>query len=70
MCQVPSVTCFSLPTFLAMLVKTAFMLKPLKAGNATDGTKTRTHTYGQTNIATYRLNQSRGQCSENSLIVF
>ena len=37
-CQLSHVTCLALPTFWAVLVKTAFMLKPLEVRNAAEAT--------------------------------
>ena len=49
------VTCLALPTFEAMLVKTAFMFRPIESRNVAGCTNTHIQTDKQTDIATHRL---------------
>ena len=55
-CPMSPVMCLAWLTFKAMLVKTAFLLKPLEARNEANGTDRQT----TPNIATYSRNWPRG----------
>ena len=58
------VTFLALPVFSAMLVKTAFMLKPLEARKVANGTDN-THLHGHRDLWTEQAQGPRGRFSEN-----